>query len=62
MTGTMVGSMLLVAAAAAALVFGWLATSPVMIWLSIGASVAAGLLLAVAYNESRSIAPRSRRR
>jgi predicted exporter len=54
--------MLLVAAAAAALVFGWLATSPVMIWLSIGASVAAGLLLAVAYNESRSIAPRSRRR
>lgn len=62
MTGNMVGSLLLITGSSVALMFGWLGESTLMIWLSIGASTIAGVLLAVAYNEGRSIGRRVRRR
>jgi hypothetical protein len=54
MTGTMGSSLILIAASTVALVFGWIGASTIMIWLSIGASVAAGFLLGLAFNEARA--------
>lgn len=59
MTGNMVGSLLLITGAAVTLVFGWLGVDRVMLWLSIAASTVAGVLLAIAYSESRSRVRRS---
>ena len=47
------GSLLMIAAASIALVFGWLGADPTLMWISIGASVAASVLLALGYNRSR---------
>ena len=54
MTALIGGSVLLIAGSAIALVFGWITAEAVLIWLSIGASVAAGILLALGYARSRS--------
>lgn len=43
----------MIAAASIALVFGWLGADPTLMWISIGASVAASVLLALGYNRSR---------
>jgi hypothetical protein len=61
MTGNMVGSLLLITGSAVALLFGWVAESTVMIWASIAASTIAGMLLALAYSESRSLRRRAGR-
>jgi hypothetical protein len=54
MTALIGGSVLLIAGSAIALLFGWITAEAVLIWLSIGASVAAGILLALGYSRSRS--------
>lgn len=43
----------MIAGAAVALVFGWLGADPTLMWVSIGASVAAAVMLALGYNRSR---------
>ncbi|MEA2447167.1 MAG: hypothetical protein QOK47_804 [Actinomycetota bacterium] len=53
MTALIGGSMLLIAGSAVALVFGWISAEATLIWTSIGASVAAGILLALGYSRSK---------
>ena len=53
MTALIGGSVLLIAAAAIALVFGWITASPPLIWLSIGSSVVSAVLLALGYYRAR---------
>ena len=53
MTALIGGSLLMIAAASIALVFGWLGADPTLMWVSIGSSVAASVLLALGYNRSR---------
>lgn len=43
----------MIAGAAVALVFGWLGADPTLMWVSIGASVAAAVMLALGFNRSR---------
>ncbi len=43
----------MIAGAAIALVFGWLGADPTLMWVSIGASVAAAVMLALGYNRSK---------
>jgi len=47
------GSLLLIAGSAVALVFGWLTAESTLIWISIGSSVVAGILLALGYQRSK---------
>jgi len=47
------GALLLIAAAAVTLVIGWIGADPPLIWLSIGASVAAAILLALGYHRAK---------
>jgi hypothetical protein len=54
MTALIGGSVLLIAAAAIALVFGWITASPPLIWLSIGSSVVSAVLLSLGYYRARS--------
>ncbi|HYI45946.1 MAG TPA: hypothetical protein VE174_10880 [Actinomycetota bacterium] len=53
MTALIGGSMLLIAGSAIALVFGWISAEANLIWISIGASVGAGILLALGYSRSK---------
>jgi hypothetical protein len=53
MTALVGGSVLLIAASAIALVFGWLTAESTLIWISITASVVAGVLLALGYQRSK---------
>ena len=53
MTALVGGSVLLIAASAIALVFGWLTAESTLIWISIAASVVAGVLLALGYQRSK---------
>lgn len=48
------GSILLIAASAIALAFGWVTSDESLIWTSIAASVGAAVLLALAYYRSRT--------
>jgi hypothetical protein len=61
MTALIGGSMLLIAGSAIALVFGWISAEETLIWTSIGASVAAGILLALGYSRSKQEIASSRR-
>lgn len=54
MTALIGGSLLLIALAAISLVIGWIGADPKVIWVSIGSSVLAAILLALGYNRSRS--------
>ena len=62
MTALIAGSLVMLSAAAAALVLGWLQASGPLVWLSITASTATGLLLALAYARSRQAAVAAERR
>ena len=53
MTALIGGSMLLIALAAITLVIGWIGADPPLIWVSIGASVLAAVLLALGYYRSK---------
>ena len=53
MTALVGGSLLLIASSAVALVFGWITAESTLIWISIGASVVAGVLLALGYQRSK---------
>ena len=53
MTALVGGSVLLIAASALALIFGWITAESALIWTSIIASVVAGILLALGYQRSR---------
>ena len=55
MTALVGGSLLLIAGSALALVFGWLTAESTLIWISIGASVVAGVLLALGYQASKQV-------
>jgi hypothetical protein len=44
------GSLLLLVVAAATVVFGWIAASTPLLWISIGSSGLAGLMIATAYS------------
>ena len=54
MTLLLSGSLLLVAGSALALLMGWANADENLIWVSIGATILAGVLLAVAFVRSRS--------
>lgn len=56
MTALIASSVLLIAVSAATLTFGWIDESGALIWLSIAASVASGICLALAYYRSRAAA------
>ncbi|MBW3594941.1 MAG: hypothetical protein KY391_05130 [Actinobacteria bacterium] len=53
MTALIGGALVLIAAAAITLVIGWIGADPPLIWVSIGASVVAAVLLALGYHRSR---------
>ena len=53
MTALIGGALLLIAAAAITLVIGWIGADPPLIWVSIGASVVAAVLLALGYYRSK---------
>jgi hypothetical protein len=55
-TALIASSVLLIALSAAALTFGWIDENGALIWLSIAASVASGICLALAYYRSRAAA------
>lgn len=57
MTALAGASVLLIAASAIALVFGWITANESLIWTSIMASVGAGVSLALAYFRAREEAP-----
>jgi hypothetical protein len=61
MTALIGGSLLLIAGSALALVFGWVTAESALLWTSIAASVAAGILLALGYYRSREEIAASRR-
>jgi hypothetical protein len=54
MTALVGGSVLLIIVAATALVLGWASADGSLIWTSIGASVLAGILLALGYYRSKA--------
>jgi hypothetical protein len=54
MTALVGGSVLLIVVAATALVLGWSSADGSLIWTSIGASVLAGILLALGYYRSKA--------
>lgn len=58
MTALIGGSLLFIVGAAIALVIGWIGEDESLIWASIVASVAAGVMLALAYARSRADAAR----
>lgn len=58
MTALIGGSLLLIAGSAIALVVGWTSADESLIWTSIGASVAAAVLLSLGYYRSRAEAAR----
>lgn len=60
MTALVGGSLLLIAGSALALVFGWLTAESTLIWISIGSSVVAGILLALGYQRSKQEVRRGR--
>jgi hypothetical protein len=47
------GALLLIALSAITLVIGWISADPPLIWVSIGASVVAAVLLALGYYRSK---------
>jgi hypothetical protein len=53
-TALIASSILLIAVSAGALTFGWIGENGALIWLSIAASVASGICLALAYYRSRA--------
>ncbi len=53
MTALIGGALLLIAASAITLVIGWIGADPPLIWISIAASVAAAVLLALGYYRSK---------
>lgn len=53
MTALVGGALLLIAAAAITLVIGWIGADPALIWISIGASAVAAILLALGYYRSK---------
>ena len=53
MTALIGGSLLLIAMAAITLVIGWIGADPPLIWISIGASALAAVLLALGYYRSK---------
>ena len=53
MTALIGGSLLLIALAAVSLVIGWIGADPAVIWVSIGSSVAAAVMLALGYYRAR---------
>jgi hypothetical protein len=55
-TALIASSVLLIALSAVALTFGWIGENGALIWLSIAASVASGICLALAYYRSRAAA------
>jgi hypothetical protein len=55
-TALIASSVLLIALSAGALTFGWIDENGALIWLSIAASVASGICLALAYSRSRAAA------
>lgn len=57
MTALAGASVLLIAAAAIALLFGWITANESLIWTSIAASVGAGVSLALAYFRAREEVP-----
>ena len=61
MTALIGGSVLLIAASALALVFGWVTAESALIWTSIVTSVLAGVLLALGYQRSQVELRRGRR-
>jgi hypothetical protein len=64
MTGLIAGSLALLAAAAVAVVYGWITANQTFVLLSIAASVGTAVLLALAYSRSRAevVAALQRRR
>jgi hypothetical protein len=54
MTALVGGSVLLIVVAATALILGWASADGSLIWTSIGASVLAGILLALGYYRSKA--------
>ena len=54
MTALIGGSLLLIAGAALALVFGWIGADTNLIWVSIAASVVSAVLLALGYYRSKT--------
>ena len=54
MTALIGGSVLLIAGAALALVFGWIGADTNLIWVSIAASVVSAVLLALGYYRSKN--------
>ena len=62
MTALIGGSVLLIAGAALALVFGWIGADTNLIWVSIAASVMAAVLLALGYHRSKNEVVAIRRR
>jgi hypothetical protein len=55
-TALIASSILLIGVSAAALTLGWIDENGALIWLSIAASVASGICLALAYYRSRTVA------
>lgn len=53
MTALIGGALLLIALSAITLVIGWISADPPLIWVSIGASVVAAVLLALGYYRSK---------
>lgn len=58
MTALIGGSLLLIVGAAITLVLGWTSADESLIWTSIGASVAAAVLLSLGYHRSKAEASR----
>ncbi len=54
MTGLIAGSLLLLGAAAASVVYGWITTNQTFVFLSIAASAGTAVLLALAYSKSKA--------
>ncbi len=59
-TGYIAVSLLCIAGAAVALIFGWFSANEVLVWLSLGLSGLAGILLALAYYRAGRLARRIR--
>lgn len=57
MTGLIAGSMALIVVSAVTLVFGWIGATQALIYASILCSVAAAVMLALAFYKSRTAGP-----
>ena len=62
MTGYLGVSLLCIAGAAASLVFGWFSADEVLVWMSLGLSGLAGVLLALGYYKAGRLARQIRAR